>query len=121
MGEKLSSEEDASLEETLGASGPVFQPEAGGKPEDFKEDCQFVRKIIEANKKTVKALMEHPVFDEEVPQGQDRGEMKANIQLCFRHLMKANIQLCYRDLEDARMRLKKAIQACDGGVSLYPK
>ena len=35
--------------------------------------------------------------------------------------MKANIMLCYRHLEDARMRLGKAIQAYDGGISVYPK
>jgi len=37
------------------------------------------------------------------------GEFRANITLAFRHL------------EDARMRLGKAIQAIDGGVSCYDK
>jgi hypothetical protein len=32
-----------------------------------------------------------------------------------------NITLAYRHLEDARMRLGKAIQAFDGGVSVYDK
>lgn len=31
----------------------------------------------------------------------------------------ANLKLAYRHLEDARMRLGKAIQARDGGVSCY--
>lgn len=37
----------------------------------------------------------------------DKGEVIANLQLAFRHL------------EDARMRLGKAIQAIDGGKSVY--
>jgi hypothetical protein len=35
--------------------------------------------------------------------------------------MIANLMLCYRHLEDASMRLGKAIQAHDGGVSVYDK
>ena len=31
----------------------------------------------------------------------------------------ANVTLAYRHLEDASMRLGKAIQAIDGGVSVY--
>ena len=34
---------------------------------------------------------------------------------------KANVMLTYRHLEDASMRLGKAIQALDGGVSVYDK
>jgi hypothetical protein len=34
---------------------------------------------------------------------------------------RANIVLAYRALEDARMRFGKAIQAADGGVSIYDK
>lgn len=34
---------------------------------------------------------------------------------------KANIMLAYRHLEDAKMRIGKAIQALDGGVSVYDK
>lgn len=33
----------------------------------------------------------------------------------------ANLQLTYRCLEDASMRLGKAIQAHDGGISVYDK
>lgn len=33
----------------------------------------------------------------------------------------ANATLAYRHLEDASMRLGKAIQAIDGGVSVYDK
>jgi hypothetical protein len=49
---------------------------------------------------------------QDVPQGTpaaDRGEMLANVALAYRHL------------EDARMRLGKAIQAYDGGISVYDK
>ena len=35
--------------------------------------------------------------------------------------IKANIMLSYRHLEDARMRLGKAMQAKDGGISVYDK
>lgn len=34
---------------------------------------------------------------------------------------RANLTLAYRHLEDARMRLGKAIQSIDGGVSVYDK
>jgi hypothetical protein len=33
----------------------------------------------------------------------------------------ANVTLAYRQLEDASMRLGKAMQALDGGVSVYDK
>ena len=33
----------------------------------------------------------------------------------------ANIDLAYRHLEDAALRLGKAIQAIDGGISVYDK
>jgi hypothetical protein len=32
-----------------------------------------------------------------------------------------NIELAFRHLEDCRMRLGKAIQAYDGGTSVYPR
>jgi hypothetical protein len=35
--------------------------------------------------------------------------------------VRANITLAYRHLEDASMRLGKAIQALDGGVSVYDR
>jgi hypothetical protein len=35
--------------------------------------------------------------------------------------MKANLKLAYRHLEDARMRIGKAVQAFDGGKSVYPR
>lgn len=47
--------------------------------------------------------------DEERSKVEDRGEVIASLTLCYRHL------------EDASMRLGKAIQAHDGGVSVYDK
>ena len=41
--------------------------------------------------------------------GANKGEVAANIMLAYRHA------------EDARLRLGKAIQAADGGVSVYDK
>jgi hypothetical protein len=35
--------------------------------------------------------------------------------------MIANVMLAYRHLEDAAMRLGKAVQAFDGGQSVYPR
>ena len=112
--QSINSEEDGSLEETLGASDPLLQPETESPDQpdrvpNFKEDCQFVRGILEANKKTVKALMNHDDFKNEQTHEDQHSEMKANIMLC------------YRNLEDARMRMGKAIQAYDGGKSCYPK
>ena len=76
----------------------------------FKESCFGLREDLELTKPNVKGLMVHPVFDEGEPVGSDRlSEMKANIMLAYRHL------------EDARMRLGKAIQAYDGGKSVYPR
>ena len=56
---------------------------------------------------TVKNLMGHPRFSQPPEAGCDYGEMKANIMLAYRHI------------EDAMMRLGKAIQAFDGGKSVY--
>jgi exonuclease VII small subunit len=52
----------------------------------------------------------HPVFS------QEDAKSEANYDE-----MAANIVLCYRHLEDAAMRLGKAIQAYDGGKSVYDK
>lgn len=49
------------------------------------------------------------VFTEPAIEGQDRGEMIANLVLAYRHM------------EDAAMRLGKAVQAFNGGKSVYDK
>lgn len=81
------------------ARGPVF----------FDEHCASYRNHIEMWAERVKELMNHVAFTEPKVEGRDHGEMKANIMIAYRHL------------EDARMRLGKAIQAYDGGVSVYKR
>jgi uncharacterized protein YhaN len=74
---------------------------------DFKEACYQLRAEVlplEARIKTIEEtlrLFYNP--------GADQEEMKANLILAYRHL------------EDARMRLGKAVQAYDGGTSVYPR
>ena len=75
---------------------------------NFKENCQHMRAILENNKRFVKSLMDIHFKNEQTSANQ-HSEMKANIMLTYRHL------------EDARMRMGKAIQAYDGGKSVYPK
>lgn len=77
--------------------------------EHFEEKCSTLRFGIRERAELVKILMDHDVFEEKENPQADFGEMKANIMLAYRHL------------EDARMRLGKAIQAYDGGVSVYDK
>lgn len=78
------------------------------KPKEFKEGCFGFRSDIELLKKQVKNWMSHPVFDD-LPKDADPMEMAPNLLLAYRHL------------EDARMRIGKAIQAYDGGKSVYPR
>jgi hypothetical protein len=82
----------------------------------FDEQCSMLRNDIKGVYKEVKSLYiktqaggawAEPATDEE-PAGL-RTEMIANVILCYRHL------------EDAAMRLGKAIQAKDGGKSIYDK
>lgn len=100
-------EENAQTEPPLPVLGDI-----GG--EDFKEDCYTLRKRIDVIAGlTLLVCNEHPVFtcaelDHPTVENQ-RGEMKANLKLAYRHL------------EDARMRVGKAIQTFDGGISCYPR
>lgn len=76
----------------------------------FKNECNDLRRQILTTGDWVRVLMGHPGVQPPTTtddSARDIGEMKANIMLAFRHL------------EDARMRLGKAIQAFDGGVSVY--
>jgi len=66
---------------------------------DFKELCFQARERLQGCE-GLRDLADYP----DIP-----GESKANILLAFRHL------------EDCRMRLGKAIQAFDGGTSVYPR
>jgi hypothetical protein len=74
---------------------------------DFKEACYRLRGDIlplEARIKQIEANLK--LF---YSTGADTEEMKANLRLAYRHL------------EDARMRLGKAVQAFDGGTSVYDR
>lgn len=61
----------------------------------------------------IKLKQQGPLADSLPRQPSEPGE---NLVECV-----ANIMLAYRHLEDCRMRLGKAIQAVDGGVSVYDK
>jgi hypothetical protein len=62
-----------------------------------KEECEALRREIKPIAERLRLLWSPNFMDE------------AN----------ANVLLAYRHLEDASMRLGKAIQAIDGGVSVY--
>jgi hypothetical protein len=67
-------------------------------------DCEVLRREIKVIAEKVWELRRPPMGD--------RGEPSEAY---------ANATIAYRKLEDASMRLGKAIQALDGGVSVYDK
>jgi len=69
-----------------------------------KEDCEALRRDIKAIADRVWELRRPPMGG--------LGEPSEAY---------ANATIAYRKLEDASMRLGKAIQALDGGVSVYDK
>lgn len=73
---------------------------------DFDIECKLLRRSIKEAGAQTKSLIGHPVFASP-PENREYAEMKANVMLAYRHL------------EDAVMRLGKAIQAYDGGKSVY--
>jgi hypothetical protein len=68
-------------------------------------DCEALRREIKATAEKVSAVF--------------KSGREATIPALSEAL--ANVMLAYRHLEDASMRLGKAIQALDGGVSVYDK
>ena len=68
-------------------------------------DCEALRREIKPIAEKTRALVGTRI---DPPLGHS-GEATANVMLAYRHL------------EDASMRLGKAIQALDGGVSVYDK
>lgn len=68
---------------------------------DFKERAFKMREAL--------IMFEHPLRNLAHGVPADLTEIHANVMLAFRHL------------EDLRMRLGKAIQAFDGGTSVYPR
>lgn len=78
---------------------------------DFKELCLRTREYLIQAESMLQALRKQAqleVFAEWLA-ADVTGEMVANVVLAFRHL------------EDCRMRLGKAVQAFDGGKSVYPR
>lgn len=84
---------------------------------NFDDACSTMRGMLREAGRNVLALKNHPqlvvakIADAPgwLPEDPDRGEMIANVTLAYRHI------------EDAIMRLGKAIQAYDGGKSVYAK
>lgn len=76
-----------------------------GKFTDAANDARSALKRLA--KSVLDMKIEHST--REATKSEDRGEVMANLMLTYRHL------------EDASMRLGKAIQAYDGGVSVYDK
>lgn len=72
----------------------------------FDAACSMHRLALKAITENTSRLMTHPAF-ETPTSGMNVAEMKANVMLAYRHL------------EDAAMRLGKAVQAFDGGKSVY--
>lgn len=73
---------------------------------NFAGECSRERSFIKDMGKRVLEIKNSINTRPEVV-GQDKGEMIANVTLAYRHL------------EDAAMRLGKAIQAYEGGQSIY--
>lgn len=76
----------------------------------FTKACNDARSTIKEAATAVKFLGDIVKKNEHAANvGEQTGEMIANLVLSYRHL------------EDASMRLGKAIQAHDGGVSVYDR
>lgn len=90
----------------------VPQVPMGRTPSPFEVQCNITRKQIKGVAADLKKFLEVSKSDlknRERAQGEDHGEMLANLTIAYRHL------------EDASQRLGKAIQASDGGVSVYDR
>jgi len=75
----------------------------------FNEECYALRDELKALAKKVQELRGATMKAKFDPAVSDMGEMIANVTLAYRHI------------EDATMRLGKAVQAFDGGTSVYPR
>ena len=77
--------------------------------EDFKEIIFQIRERLLPEAENIKKMVKHPACQDEQEAWNQHSEIRANIMLAYRHM------------EDCRMRLGKAIQAYDGGKSVYPR
>lgn len=75
----------------------------------FKDECNYLRRAAKEIGVEVREMIDHDCLRFKHGPEVDVDEAKANLMLAFRHL------------EDARMRLGKAIQATEGGVSIYDR
>lgn len=95
--------------------------ESNGSPEaqpmPFNDRCNAIRAAIKQEAQCVLSLRRLITVNQPTPMADrpllqiasDPGEMAANLTLAYRHM------------EDAAMRVGKAIQAWDGGVSCYDR
>lgn len=74
----------------------------------FNDDCSALRTDLKDLAARIRKFQQQPITLK-VDVAGDIGEARANLQLAYRHI------------EDATMRLGKAIQAWDGGTSIYDK
>lgn len=82
-----------------------------------EEMCQSARKEIEYIKQRIVGISEnHQLKDME-----DVKLEGANMPQTMTANIKANLTLAFRHLEDAMMRLGKAMQAYQGGISILDK
>lgn len=77
--------------------------------DQFTIRCRELWREIKTLSANVSDLHAHDELAEVALNAEEVSEVHANVMLSFRHL------------EDAAMRLGKAIQAADGGVSVYDK
>jgi len=75
----------------------------------FDGACSEMRGRLRQIEVDIRALKDHPAMIEKANPKQDVMEMADNITLSYQHV------------ESATMRLGKAIQAFDGGDSVYPR
>jgi hypothetical protein len=68
----------------------------------FNEIRTTIKNVAASTRKAIDTMPKLPTIE-----GETRGEVMANLTLAYRHL------------EDASMRIGKAIQARDGGKSVY--
>lgn len=73
-------------------------------------ECNTVRKEIKEVAARVEGMRKAASFNPSI-----------QASVSFTTEVPANITLAFRHLEDASMRLGKALQALDGGVSVYDK
>ncbi len=78
------------------------------------EACQDLRKEIESVKVSVVAVCSGVAIDDAMLDG-------ANLPTSKGANIKANLTLAFRHLEDARMRVGKAMQAIQGGISILDR